>query len=121
NKVFIHGTISGEALSEAYVTSDLFVHPSEFETYGMALAESLAHGVPVVASTGGGICKTVPAKMAQFFKPGDVYGLQAILEELFENSELYKRLYTQALTYHEHVQSWQKSCDLFEKAIRVDN
>ncbi len=117
DKILIHGTISGEQLNEAYLNSDLFVHPSEFETYGMALTEALAHGIPVVASTGGGICKTVPAKMAQFFKPGDVYGLQSILEELLENPEVYKRLYMQASTYHEQAQSWQKSCDLFEKTL----
>ena len=117
NKILIHGTISGQELSDAYLNADLFVHPSEFETYGMALAEALSHGIPVIATTGGGICKTVPAKMGQFFKPSDVYGLQSILEELFENPEVYKKLYTQASTYKDKAQTWTKSIDLFETAL----
>ena len=118
HKILIHGTINGEALSEAYLKADLFVHPSDFEVYGMALTEALAHGIPVVASTGGGICRTVPARMGQFFKPGDIYGLQSILEELFENQVIYKKLYTQASTYHEQAQSWEKSVQLFEEALK---
>lgn len=117
DKILIHGIISGKELNDVYLDADLFIHPSDFEVYGMALAEALAHGIPVVASTGGGICRTIPAKMAQFFKPGDVYGLQSILEELFENPDLYKRLYTKASTYNEQAQTWEKSCDLFEKAL----
>jgi len=117
-KILVHATISGKELSDAYLDADLFVHPSDFEIYGMALAEALAHGIPVIASTGGGICKTVPAKMGQFFKPSDVYGLQSILEELFENPDVYKKLYTQALTFAKNAQTWEKSADLFEEAIK---
>jgi glycosyltransferase involved in cell wall biosynthesis len=118
DKILVHGTISGKELSDAYLNSDLFVHPSDFETYGMVLAEALGHGVPVVASTGGGICKTVPSKMGQFFKPGDSYGLESILEELLENSEVYRKLCVQAATYKETAQSWEESIDLFEAALR---
>jgi glycosyltransferase involved in cell wall biosynthesis len=118
DKIHIHEIIEGEELSQAYRNADLFVHPSDFEVYGMVLTEALAHGIPVVASTGGGICRTVPAKMAQFFKPGDVYGLQSILEELLENKVVYKRLCMQASTYQDQAQSWQKSAGLFEEALK---
>lgn len=118
DKIQIHGTIEGEALSQAYRNADLFVHPSDFEIYGMVLVEALAHGIPVVASTGGGICRTVPPKMGHFFKPGDVYGFQSILDELLENKEIYKKLYTQAATYKDQAQPWSKSIDLFEDALK---
>jgi glycosyltransferase involved in cell wall biosynthesis len=116
-KIFVHGNISGKELTEAYLTADLFIHPADFETYGMSIAEALAHGIPVIASTGGGIRRTVPSQMGEFFRPGDVYGLQSILEELFENPMLYKKLYTQALTFQQQTQSWQTSIDLFERGI----
>ena len=117
-KILIHGIVSGQELTNAFLNADLFVHPSDFEIYGMALSEALAHGIPVVASTGGGICKTVPSKMGQFFKPGDVYGLQSILEELFENQDVYKKLWTNAQFYKERAQTWAKSIDLFETALK---
>jgi len=117
-KIFIHGTISGKALSEAYLNADLFIHPSEFETYGIAITEALAHGIPVVSSTGGGTLSTVPATMGKFFKPDDVYGLVTLLEVLFENTEIYKKLCTEASKYKNQAIPWQKSIDIFETAMK---
>jgi glycosyltransferase involved in cell wall biosynthesis len=118
NKIFIHGTISGKALSEAYLNADLFIHPSEFETYGMALTEALAHGIPVIASSGGGSLTTVPHTMGKFFKPNDVYGLETILETIFENTEIYNKLCVEAAKYKKQAIIWQKSVEIFESAMK---
>jgi glycosyltransferase involved in cell wall biosynthesis len=39
--------------------ADLLVAPSRVESYGMAVAEALAHGLPVVVSSVGGLPETV--------------------------------------------------------------
>ena len=39
----------GEALAEAYASADLFVFPSRTDTFGLAMIEALACGVPVAA------------------------------------------------------------------------
>jgi glycosyltransferase involved in cell wall biosynthesis len=46
------GPLSGDALQKAYETAELFVLPSHTENFGMAAAEALAHGLPVIASQG---------------------------------------------------------------------
>jgi glycosyltransferase involved in cell wall biosynthesis len=46
------GHVEGEAKSQAFADCDLCVVPSHSESFGMVVAEALAHGVPVVASTG---------------------------------------------------------------------
>jgi phosphatidylinositol alpha 1,6-mannosyltransferase len=48
------GVLVGEALARAYADMDLFVFPSETETFGNVLLEAMASGVPVVAMARGG-------------------------------------------------------------------
>jgi glycosyltransferase involved in cell wall biosynthesis len=43
------GTLSGQALVEAYAGSDVFVFPSRTDTFGLVLLEALACGIPVAA------------------------------------------------------------------------
>jgi sulfoquinovosyltransferase len=46
-KVVFTGHLSGTELSEAYASADVFVMPSDSETLGFVVMESMASGVPV--------------------------------------------------------------------------
>lgn len=46
--VTVHGSVSDSALRHAYATARVFVLPSRFEGYGMAFAEAIWAGLPVV-------------------------------------------------------------------------
>jgi len=50
----IPGVLEGEALSRAYANLDLFVFPSETDTYGNVVQEAMASGVPCVVTDQGG-------------------------------------------------------------------
>src|SRR5258708_31153815 len=69
---------------ELYAAADLFVLPSRFEGYGMAYAEAIAHGVPVVGTRAGAIPDTVPAGAGVLVSPDDVDALAAVLRRLIE-------------------------------------
>ncbi|HVI28954.1 glycosyltransferase family 1 protein [Hansschlegelia sp.] len=43
------GSLQGEALAEAYASSDVFVFPSRTDTFGIVILEALASGLPVAA------------------------------------------------------------------------
>ena len=49
------GQMSGDDLSAAFASADVFVIPSHSETLGFVVLESMASGVPVVAAKAGGI------------------------------------------------------------------
>lgn len=46
------GHVDGESKKNAFMNADVFVLPSYSENYGMAIAEALSHGVPVIVSRG---------------------------------------------------------------------
>ena len=52
--VHLMGVQRGEALAQSYADMDLFVFPSETDTFGNVVLEALASGVPAAVTTGGG-------------------------------------------------------------------
>jgi glycosyltransferase involved in cell wall biosynthesis len=66
------GYLRGEELAAAFASADLFVFPSETETLGLVLLESMASGCPVVACRAGGITDAVQDGSTGFlFDPSD--------------------------------------------------
>lgn len=70
------GMLSGDELSQAYASGDIFVMPSESETLGQVVSEAMSSGLPVVAARAGGIIDIIPedmeGKTGFCFNPGDV-------------------------------------------------
>ncbi len=48
------GVLRGEPLARAYANMDAFVFPSETDTFGNVVLESLASGLPTLVTSGGG-------------------------------------------------------------------
>lgn len=51
-RVHFLGHVDGESKKSAFMNTDVFVLPSYSENYGIAVAEALSYGVPVIVSRG---------------------------------------------------------------------
>lgn len=60
DEVSFAGVVAGTGKAELLQGSDIFVLPSQDENFGIAVAEALAHGVPVVVSTDVAATDTMP-------------------------------------------------------------
>lgn len=52
NRVRLHGHVEGAEKAAAFADADLFVLPSYSENFAIVVAEALAHGLPVLTTTG---------------------------------------------------------------------
>jgi glycosyltransferase involved in cell wall biosynthesis len=74
-RVALPGPVSQQRLAELYAAADIFLMPSLYEGYGMALGEALARGLPIVCTTGGAAGHTAPDAAAIKVPPGDTAAL----------------------------------------------
>jgi sulfoquinovosyltransferase len=66
------GQLTGVELSQAFACADVFCMPSDSETLGFVVLESMASGVPVVAANAGGIPNLIDdGKTGYLVPPGD--------------------------------------------------
>ena len=79
SRIAVPGAVSSERLAALYDDADLFVLASRFEGYGMAYAEALSHGLPVIGTTAGAIPDTVPQEAGLLVTSGDVDALAKAL------------------------------------------
>jgi glycosyltransferase involved in cell wall biosynthesis len=83
------GPLIGADLDRAYRTSDLLVLPSRGETYGMVVAEALAHAVPVLVTDVGGVREAIGDSGAGVLvPPDDPPALAAALREWLTDAHL---------------------------------
>jgi glycosyltransferase involved in cell wall biosynthesis len=59
DRLVFTGPLSGRDLDAAYAGADLLVSASRTETYGMAVTEALARGLPVLATEVGGVSEAL--------------------------------------------------------------
>jgi glycosyltransferase involved in cell wall biosynthesis len=86
------GEVAPQHLSAAYGRADVFVLPSWYEGYGMAVTEALSHGLPVVTTTGGALAETLPAGAGFSVPPGDAVALAQALRRVLTDAALRERL-----------------------------
>ncbi|MFW5415636.1 glycosyltransferase family 4 protein [Nocardiopsis sp. CNT-189] len=113
-RVRLAGPLAGAELEAAYAAADLVVLPSRAETFGMAAAEALARGIPVLAAAAGALPETigrapggdVPGLLVP---PGDAPALAAALRRWLTGTALRRRLRRAARLRAPELGAWPES------------
>jgi len=90
-RVCLAGAVNEHALAALYRDADVFVLASRFEGYGMAYAEAIAHGLPVIGTRTGAVPDTVPADAGILVPPDDAAALAAALGSMITDAGLRER------------------------------
>ncbi|GAA0303628.1 glycosyltransferase involved in cell wall biosynthesis [Gracilibacillus halotolerans] len=105
-KITWTGFLEGEELAKAYASSDIFLFPSETETFGNVVLEALASGLPVIGANAGGVGNIIKDGKTGFLcepRNREVFVKQT--EKLLENNLLRKNFADEARKYA-CTQSW---------------
>ena len=65
------GFLTGDALPDAYANADLFVFPSDTETFGSVTLEAMASGLPTLCADATGSRSLVDPGVTGFLEPAD--------------------------------------------------
>jgi len=106
DRIHLHGEVSDKIRDVAYFNSEIFVLPSFYEGYGMAFAEAMSWGLPIISTTGGAIPETVPPNAGLLVTPNDQKALIKALETLIADKQLRWRMSLAARKAAQTLPDW---------------
>ena len=116
-RVSMAGTVSEQELAALYRDADVFVLASRFEGYGMAYAEAVGHGLPVIGTRTGAIPETVPEGAGILVPPDDVVALAAALRSMIADAGLRERCSTAARAAR--LPTWEAAAQTFLDVLKT--
>ena len=115
--VSLVGELDDARLCDQYDKADVFVLATLQETYGMAVAEALAHGLPVVSTMTGAIPDLVGDDAGLLAPPGNVGALAAALARIAADTSLRTRLTAGARRVRARLPSWEQASGTMAAAL----
>jgi glycosyltransferase involved in cell wall biosynthesis len=114
------GFVAHHELQQLYARAAVVACPSHREGFGVACAEAMAHGKPVVASAVGGLLDLVQdGETGLLVPPRDVSRLRAALQHLLDDAELRHRLGEAARRRAQEQLAWPRVSELTLEAYRA--
>ncbi|MDA1183551.1 MAG: glycosyltransferase family 4 protein [Acidobacteria bacterium] len=111
------GDLDRPELAARYDAADVFVLATRQETYGMAVAEALAHGLPVVATMTGAIPKLVGDEAGILVPVDDKAALVAALARVLDDASLRARLGDGARRARQRLPTWAAAAERMSGAL----
>ena len=119
--IIVHGSVPQQAVFELLPQCDLYLSASSYESYSMATAEAVAHGLPVLAYATGAIGDWIEdgvnGRLIEFGKPEQFFhALRRLLTERQVLNQLRHNAW--ARTAHLAFHSWDQTYRDFLQALQ---
>ena len=109
DRVVFTGAVDPATLAGHYARADLFVLASRHEGFGMAFAEAVAHGLPVLGTRAGAIAEAVPEGAGLLVPPDDPAALARALHGLLTDRAAREQLAAGARAAAGRLERWADS------------
>jgi glycosyltransferase involved in cell wall biosynthesis len=118
DRIRVTGALSDAEVSEVLRSHDLLVLPSLYEGFGMAIAEALAHGLGVIATTAGAIPEVVrDGEEALLVPAGDERALAGALVRVARDPSLRAAMSEKAIARARTLPTWADAQEAFARAL----
>ncbi len=104
-------------LSLFYRNADIFVLPSLHEGFGMAFAEAMSHGVPVIGCAAGAVPEVVPPEAGILVPPQSPDALREALARLIGDAGLRARMGIGAREAVDKLPRWDDTARIVAEAL----
>jgi glycosyltransferase involved in cell wall biosynthesis len=117
DRVSLAGDMDASQLAVEYDRADVFVLATLYEGYGMAVAEALARGLPVIGTATGAIAELVGERAGIVVAPGDVRAFSAALSRVVDDAELRMQLAAGARAVRDELPTWESAATAMANAL----
>jgi glycosyltransferase involved in cell wall biosynthesis len=117
-RVTFAGELTGDALDRAFDAADLFVLPTRYEGYGMAIAEALGRGLPVISTDTGGIADLVGDTAGFVIGADDPSALAGVIRLFMTDRMVRTRMRQGAERSRARLRSWEAAAVEMDAALR---
>ncbi len=116
-RVVFAGAVVDEALEALWDTSDVFALATRYEGYGMAIAEALRHGLPVVTTDAAPAAALVSADAGTVSPADDSDMLSRCLRRVIADVPLRRSMADAAWKIGQTIGGWHTQAEAFASAI----
>jgi glycosyltransferase involved in cell wall biosynthesis len=109
-RVILAGEARGSELADYFQSADLFALATRHEGYGMAVAEAIARGVPVISTRTGAIPEIVGRTAGLLVPPNDDAAFREALARVLRDPALRASLREGAREARDNLPRWPESC-----------
>jgi len=111
-----HGVLKSPEVARLFGGMDLYIQASHYESYGMALAEAVAAGLPAISTEVGEAERLLGGRAGRIVETGDTAGLRSALEAMLSDHGLRESCRERAIRMT--PRTWKQAFSEFSSALR---